>query len=300
MNNIVKAKVKFVRNLKGVNFEPNMSKSDHKRVLDMCFDVFEKCGFKCAKLKDISTSTLDKMLNGGILEKDFVDKYINQACGNNESLTIQINGKNHVEIFAIPSVIIAAVRMKDGEYSSQIRRIHTVENDLAMVERYNAISYTICREAPELDEFDKMIHESKTKRAMPSWVSLLGAAMAAGSFAVFFGGSWRDGIVACVIGVVMTLLDKIRVNQVNRFAKTALQSFFGGVLAYLSVMLGLGDNAGMIIIGTIMLLIPGIAFGTALRDLLCGDFLAGSLKTIQAVLIALMIAFGYLIAMLVT
>jgi uncharacterized membrane protein YjjP (DUF1212 family) len=209
-------------------------------------------------------------------------------------------GASHVEIFAIPSVIIAAVRMKDGEYSSQIRRIHTVENDLAMVERYNAISYTICREAPELDEFDKMIHESKTKRAMPSWVSLLGAAMAAGSFAVFFGGSWRDGIVACVIGVVMTLLDKIRVNQVNRFAKTALQSFFGGVLAYLSVMLGLGDNAGMIIIGTIMLLIPGLYFGTALRDLLCGDFLAGSLKTVQALLIALMIAFGYLLAMLVT
>ena len=209
-------------------------------------------------------------------------------------------GAEHVEIFAIPSVIIAAVRMKDGEYSSQIRRIHTIENDLAKIERYNAISYTICRETPSLDEFDRMIHEAKSKRIMPSWVTFLGSAMAAGSFAVFFGGTWRDGLVACFIGVFMMLLDKIKVKQVNRFAKTALQSFFGGLLSYLSVILGLGDNAGMIIIGTIMLLIPGLYFGTALRDLLCGDFLAGSLKTVQALLIALMIAFGYLLAMLVT
>ena len=209
-------------------------------------------------------------------------------------------GAAHVEIFAIPSVIIAAVRMSDGEYSSQIRRIHTIENNLAKIERFNAISYTICRETPSLEEVDRMIHEAKTQRMMPTWVAFFGAAIAAGSFAVFFGGSWRDGIVACFIGAFMTLLDKIKVKQVNRFAKTALQSFFGGLLSYLSVIFGLGDNAGMIIIGTIMLLIPGVYFGTALRDLLCGDFLAGSLKTVQALLIALMIAFGYLLAMLVT
>lgn len=209
-------------------------------------------------------------------------------------------GADHVEIFAIPSVIIAAVRMKDGEYSSQIRRIHTIGNDLTQIERYSSISYKICRETPLLEEFDKMIQEAKTKRIMPEWVSLFGAALAAGSFAVFFGGSWRDGLVSCFIGALMTLFDKIKVKQVNRFAKTALQSFFGGLLSYLSVMLGIGDNAGMIIIGTIMLLIPGLYFGTALRDLLGGDFLAGSLKTVQALLIALMIAFGYLLAMLVT
>lgn len=129
MNNIVKAKVKFVRNLKGVNFEPNMSKSDHKRVLDMCFDIFEKCGFKCAKLKDISTSTLDKMLNGGILEKDFVDKYINQACGNNESLTIQINGKNHVEIFAIGDNIYEVYEMAKKVDKQACDKLNFAYND---------------------------------------------------------------------------------------------------------------------------------------------------------------------------
>ena len=45
-----------------------------------------------------------------------------------------------------------------------------------------------------------------------------------------------------------------------------------------------------------MILVPGISFGTAMRDLLCGDLASGSLKTLQSVLQALMIAFGYVLA----
>jgi uncharacterized membrane protein YjjB (DUF3815 family) len=49
--------------------------------------------------------------------------------------------------------------------------------------------------------------------------------------------------------------------------------------------------------GVIMLLVPGMAFGTAMRDLFYGDLIAGALKTLQAVLTSLMIAFGYVLAM---
>jgi uncharacterized membrane protein YjjP (DUF1212 family) len=48
-----------------------------------------------------------------------------------------------------------------------------------------------------------------------------------------------------------------------------------------------------------MLLVPGLSFGSAMRDLLYGDLLAGTLKTVQACLSALMIAFGYMIATLI-
>jgi len=205
-------------------------------------------------------------------------------------------GAMHTEIFAIPSMINAAVRMPDGAYSSQMRRIHNTENNLLKLERYNKISYTVCRERPPLEEVDRMVREVKTKKKIPEWLPFLGSMLGAGAFAVFFGGSWRDGLVAFLVGAVMALLEKIPGKLVNRFAKTAIQSFVGGILAYLSVWIGIGENARMIIIGTIMLLIPGLAFGTALRDLLYGDFLAGTLKTVQVLLIALMIAFGYLLS----
>jgi uncharacterized membrane protein YjjP (DUF1212 family) len=78
----------------------------------------------------------------------------------------------------------------------------------------------------------------------------------------------------------------------NRMASTVICSFLGGVMSYLITMVGLGRNVDMIMIGVIMLLAPGAYFGYALRDLLFGDFLSGSLKLIQAILIAAMIALG--------
>ena len=69
-------------------------------------------------------------------------------------------------------------------------------------------------------------------------------------------------------------------------------------LSCFAAKMGFGDNLPAIMIGNIMIQIPGLSFGTALRDLLGGDLLAGSLRTIQALLSAVMIAFGYMLAMI--
>ena len=247
------------------------------------------------------TSTADKILclaldvgegmlkSGGEINR--VEDTIGRIC--------RAYGAAHVEIFAIPSVIIAAIRMKNGEYSSQVRRIDSIGNNLYQLELYNGISRNICKNPCPLAEFDHMIHEAKKKRAFPTWVRILASGVAAGSFALFFGGGIFDGIAAFVIGMIVAFIDLIPFKQINRLSKIVMQSFIGGALACLSVDIGLGKNDGMIMIGTIMLLIPGLSFGTAFRDLLCGDFLAGSLKTVQCILAAIMIAAGYLLAMFV-
>ena len=47
-----------------------------------------------------------------------------------------------------------------------------------------------------------------------------------------------------------------------------------------------------------MLLIPGLAFGNAVRDLLFGDTVSGIIQLVQAVLTAVMVAFGYIVAIM--
>ena len=206
-------------------------------------------------------------------------------------------GAEHIEIFAIPSVMIAAIRMKDGAYSSQIRRIDSIENHLYRLELYNGISRKVCRTTPPLEEVDAMIHEAKRAKTYPEWLRILAAGITAGVLAIFFGGDGWDGIVAGIIGAIIFTVDLLPSAQVNRLAKTGVQSFLGGLLASIALRLGIGHDSEAIMIGTIMVLIPGLSFGTAFRDLLCGDFLAGSLKTVQCILAALMIAGGYLLAM---
>ena len=99
---------------------------------------------------------------------------------------------------------------------------------------------------------------------------------------------------------MLALLDRIETRAINQMAKTVLLSFVLGLSSFIVVRLGIGQSLGFVTIGAIMLLIPGLDTGNALRDLLCGNLLSGSLRIVQAVLLALMIAFGYAASILLT
>ena len=166
------------------------------------------------------------------------------------------------------------------------------------MEQYNSLSRQICRDVPPIPEVDRLIREIKAKKPYPRLLTLWGYMLASGGFAVFFGGSLRDGLAGALVGMGIFFLDQIPFDIANNLVKTLLLSLCGGLLSHLSVMIGLGQNVDMIIIGSIMLLIPGLSFGNAMRDLFGGDLLSGSLKIVQACMIAVMIAIGYAISIL--
>ena len=197
------------------------------------------------------------------------------------------------------SLLLAAVRMPDGTYSSQLRRIYQSSNNLYRLEQFNGISRRICQEVPDFEEAQRWIAKAKRSKPYPDILVFLGSALAAGACSVFFEGSLRDGLAAALVGMIFAGLESVTAGRINRMAQTVLHSFVAGVLAYLSVTVGIGENIGAVMIGTIMLLIPGLELGNALRDLLGSDLLAGSLRIVQVCLVAIMIAFGYAAALLV-
>ena len=207
-------------------------------------------------------------------------------------------GAVHVEVFSIISAIIAGVRMADGSYSSQIRRVYNSENNYYKLEIFNDLSRRICKETPPLDEVDRMIKEAKTKKLYPVWLKPIVAIVATGGFAMFFGGSFLDGLASGLVGAIICIMTILLDKRMNSLAKTLVSALVGGFLSCFAAKMGFGDNLPAIMIGNIMIQIPGLSFGTALRDLLGGDLLAGSLRTIQALLSAVMIAFGYMLAMI--
>lgn len=205
-------------------------------------------------------------------------------------------GAEHVEVFAITSLIVASVRMKDNSYSSQVRRLYGSSYSFSHLEDLNALSRQICKETPPLEEVDERIRRVKARRTYSFWLYLLGGCGSAAAFTLFFGGNWRDFLVAFFLGAVVVAIDWKLPAYINQLVKLFFTSFVAGGLAYLSVYLGVGVHVDSIIIGTIMLFVPGLAFGNALRDLLWGDIMAGIMKTVQSCLSAAMIAFGFMLA----
>ena len=82
-------------------------------------------------------------------------------------------------------------------------------------------------------------------------------------------------------------------DRSRRPSGSLLCACLGGLLAGLAVKLRLGDDAGMISIGNIMLLIPGVALTNSLRDMFSGNTISGLMRFIEAVLLALVIACGF-------
>ena len=55
-------------------------------------------------------------------------------------------------------------------------------------------------------------------------------------------------------------------------------------------------HADKVLIGIIMLLIPGIMLTNSIRDILLGDIISGSLRLVEAILMAATLALGMMAA----
>lgn len=208
------------------------------------------------------------------------------------------HGARHADIFALPSLITASIRMKDGTQATDVRRVYQTRNDMFMLDGINTLSRDICEGRVSLDMVDEKIRELNSRKPFPSWFSYIGSMLGAGGFALFFGGTILDGCAAALAGLVVAFINMHKAKFMNQMVHTVISSFFGAVAGLLLVKLGLGQNADLVMIGTIMLLIPGLAFGNAVRDLLFGDTISGIIQIVQAILLAVMVAFGFAVAIM--
>ena len=80
----------------------------------------------------------------------------------------------------------------------------------------------------------------------------------------------------------------------NTMVFNVIASFLTGVGIRLVCRLAPGLDMDMIMIGDIMLLIPGISITNAVRDVLTGDTISGIMRFIEAMLWAGCLAFGFL------
>lgn len=206
-------------------------------------------------------------------------------------------GAASAEVFAITSLIIAEIKMPDGTGVAHTRRVPGAYNHMARLEACNALSRAVCQNPMSVEEFTARMETVRHYRPVPEWMHYVAAVLAVGGLSVFFGGTLRDGLAAAVIGLFMTLISRVSPRRMGGFMRTLVSSLVAGLLAVLAVKGGVGQNVDKIIMGTIMLEIPGLSFGNALRDMLGGDTLAGSMRFVQAILQALIIAIGYMSAL---
>lgn len=203
------------------------------------------------------------------------------------------------EVFAIPNCLHVSIETAEGQAMTRMRRIGYHGNDLDSVERYNSVCRKICAEKPAPQEAAAWLKEADSRQKNYRLTYFLMANFTgAFGFCLFFGGSLLDalfsGLCGVIVGLVNRLTDSLHVNQ---FFSIVTASFLMSLPAYGLGVLGIVDNADTVIIGSLMLLVPGLLFTNAMRDIIFGDTNSGTNRIVQVFLIAIAIAVGTAVAM---
>lgn len=218
-----------------------------------------------------------------------------------DSLTRILNTYDvqRADVFTITSSIVATVTDANGVTITQSRRINRYSTDLDKLHALNDLSRKICAEHPSLHYIRNTLSEIDSVKHYPFPIQCAAFALIAGAFALFFGGTFLDAAAAAVIGALLKIaVYAINRTQVNMVFANVVGAFLLSSLAFAFVAIGFGANADKIIIGNIMLLIPGIAITNSIRDMISGDIMAGILRFCESVVIAVGIAAGYILAAL--
>ena len=246
-------------------------------------------------MKEILRCAMDigeGMLKSGA-EVHRVEDSLNRIC--------RAHGAVRVDAFIITSSMVVTVVDQNGESYTQTRRIAALGTDFYKLDKLNALSRRICAEQLAPEDIRKELAGIETGKKYPEWVLFLAYAVIAAAFTLFFGGSLLEALLSFFIGAGVRLLSLLSEKTVgNVILSKLLGSFFVTLAAFLFVRLGFAASGDKIIIGNVMLLVSGLGFTNALRDLFMGDSVTGILRLLEAVLTAIALAAGYFLAVFLT
>ena len=198
------------------------------------------------------------------------------------------------ETFAIANCLTVSIENADGVPMTRMRRIGTPSNDLDAVERYSGLSRKICAQHPEPKIALQWLHDTNRRRVYYSPpLQYLGSVLGSSAFSFFYGGTMADAVCAGFCGILGCWMGRLLERlQVNQFFKTIITAFSMAMPAYLLAHVDIAASADATIIGCLMMLVPGLLFTNAMRDIIFGDTNCGIQRLVQVLLIALAIALG--------
>lgn len=178
--------------------------------------------------------------------------------------------------------------------ASQVRYVPLSSVHLGRVAAVNNLSREIVAQKYTVEEASRKIEQIDKLPFTSNAVQTLMSGLGAGAFCILFGGSLLDSAAAFLSGLVLWIFvlfltargaNKIMVNILASALVTAMGVLFFHLFSF-------GNSMDMIVIGSIVPLLPGVPLTNSIRDYLNGDYLSGTIRMIDAVLVACCIALG--------
>lgn len=202
-------------------------------------------------------------------------------------------GVEEAEAFVLSSGIFLTSEGEGRKTFARVKHIPLVGARLDRVSAVNQLSREIEQGLHTPEEAMERLEAIRAMPRLPAWLQVLASGVGSGCFCVLFGGDWADALAAAAAGLLLYLYLLFVVK--GRLSKIASNITGGALVTLASVLLytaGVGHHLDMMIIGAIIPLVPGVAFTNGIRDIADEDYIAGSVRLLDVLLVTFCIAFG--------
>ena len=163
----------------------------------------------------------------------------------------------------------------------------------------NQLSRDIVAGKYSLAQARERLQEIRRMKPHPRWEQILASALGSAGFCIVFGGGLLDCAASFVCGILLWLFVLyVSAPHLSKIVGNICGGLFVTLLCILFHSLGFGHSLANMIIGAIIPLIPGVPFVNGVRDLANEDYIAGTTRLLDAVLVFFCIASGVAFAFL--
>lgn len=175
---------------------------------------------------------------------------------------------------------------------ARVRHIPVQGAQLHRVAAVNQLSREIEEGKYDLARIEEKLAQIKVMPGKSKKTQVLMSGVGSAGFCLMFGGGPQECLATFLIGIILYLY----LLRVKGHASKIVENIGGGmlitVLGLVFIRMPFGMSLGSIISGAIMPLVPGLAFTNGIRDIADGDYISGTVRMIDAILVFLSIAAG--------
>lgn len=207
----------------------------------------------------------------------------------------------YVDAYVTPTGIFMSVDSKgdaSDEIISYVKRIKSRGINLNKVAEVNNFSRQFVESDIPLNVALSILKTIDISEPYSKHIkALLGSSLSGGLFALLFGGSLWDFLIASIVSIFVSYslhhLDRVKFPPfLSNAIGGALLTLLSISFSYFTPLVNRGINLDTVITGALMTLVPGVAITNAFRDSIAGDLVSGLARATEAVIIATSIAFG--------
>lgn len=178
------------------------------------------------------------------------------------------------------------------EFFAKVQHIPVSGAHLNKVAAVNQLSREIAEGKHSVDELEQCLYEIEHMPEKKYITQIIASGIGGAGFCFLLGGDISDSLAAFMTAFLLYAYILKCTGNMSKIVANISGSAFATALCLAMYHLGLGHHMGSMIIGAVVPLVPGVAFTNAIRDIANGDYIAGTVRMLDAILVFVAIAIG--------